>query len=57
MTQGEALRIAMVSLGIRAGEISQAPNYRAAGRLWKAVRVLERIEALYDPDSDAWTLR
>jgi hypothetical protein len=56
VNQVEALHIAIVSLGIRARSMDETPNYHRGDRLWEAARVLQRIEALYDPDSDAWKL-
>jgi hypothetical protein len=57
VTQVEALRIGAHVLHVKAWSLMGAggkSNY--AERVQEAARVLQRLEALYDPDSDAWKL-
>jgi hypothetical protein len=55
VTQAEALQIGAHVLHLKAWSLMGAggrSNY--AERVQEAARVLQRLEALYDPDSDAW---
>lgn len=53
MTQTEALQIAVSVLVRRADTTTSS---RSMNRLLEAVDVLQRMEALYDPDNDAWKI-
>jgi hypothetical protein len=54
VNQAEALRRAAVVLRVRSSRVAREGRYAYAARLTEAAEVLERMERLYVPGSDAW---
>lgn len=54
MNQAEALRRAVVVLLVHSTKVGREGRYEYAARLREAAEILDRLEALYVPGSDAW---
>jgi hypothetical protein len=56
VNQAEALQIGAHVLHVKAWSLMGAGGHsNYADRIQEAARVLQRLESLYDPGSDAWT--